>query len=253
MKTTRLDTTLVTPTWRPARRHWYDLPVPLAAAILIVCLLGIAMLSARVRSGHQASAVPTPGLVILIATAQSITVPTAVPQVQQAAVVHENVTQRPIGVFGGPDPATYIGSVEQGRSFVPIGRYGSEWIQVDMSGSGRVFVRSSDLYGVPELVDLKPAPAPIVVNQPIYVSVPSYAVPTPAPEEYAVANQPPASDFYSPPDTSIEARQALIGSDPNALACGGSPMCGGMTNQQAQDAIDREKAIQGHYANEHQP
>lgn len=225
------------------RRHWFDLPVPAAAGIIIFAIYLIAGLVWQLRSVPRVAAVPTPGLIILIATSPAVIVPTAVPVQQVAAMVPENVTRRAIGVFGAPDTATYIGGVEAGRAFVPIGRYGSEWIQVDMQDSGRVFVRTADLYGVPDLADLKPTDAPVVVErQPVIVYQPAMAVATPTEQAYAVTNADP--DFYSSiPDTAdLDAVQSLIGSDPNALACGGSPLCGGLTNAQAQEVVNARRA-----------
>lgn len=243
---------------KPTRpRRWVDLSPPIAAAICIFCLLSLAAIIGRVRSAQQAAAVPTPALgpIIIIASPLPFQPPTAVPPAAQiAAVVPGNVTVRAIGVFGAPDTASYIGSVEAGRTFAPVARYGSEWVQVDMSGgTGVVFMRTSDLYGVPELVDLQPTSAPIIVEQPIYVAAPMLAAPTPAPElavatpttdEYQVmSDEQPSDDFYTtPPHMDPAAQQALIGSDPNALACNGSVFCGGLTNAEAQAALDAQRA-----------
>jgi len=173
-------------------RRWIELSPPVAATICVFALLMIAGMVGRIASTPSMLLQPTPALPIIIIASPlpQGPVPTAVPApVQVAAVVPENVTQRVIGVFGGPDPATYIGSVEQGRAFVPVARYGVEWTQVDMSGgTGRVFVRTADLYGVPELVDLQPPPTPQVIERPIYVAnQPEPAVATP--EQYQVAQQ----------------------------------------------------------------
>jgi hypothetical protein len=158
-----------------------ELPPALMVAIVVLVLAaGISGIS-QLRSAQQAVAVPTPALpapIIIIASPLPVVPPTAV--VQVAAVQPSNVTQRAIGVFGAPDTASYIGSVEAGRVFAPVARYGSEWVQVDMDQSGRVFVRTADLYGVPELADLQPTPAPIVVERPIYIAAPLPAVATPA-------------------------------------------------------------------------
>ncbi len=118
-----------------------------------------------------------------------------------------------------------------------LAKYGSDWLQLDMRRSGVVYALASDVLDLPAgLADLAPTEAPRVV----YVAAQAVeAAPTPAPEPYAVTN---AGDFYRPPNTSIEQRQQLIGADPNALACGGSPLCGGLTNAQAQAALDAERA-----------
>jgi hypothetical protein len=71
-----------------------------------------------------------------------------------------------------------------------------------------------------------PQPEPVVIIQQVPVAAPTMPQPTPEPEA----------------DKSFA--QSLIGSDPNAKACTGangvvSPLCGGLTNQQAQQALDQ--------------
>lgn len=175
----------------PSPRAWWNLPTPAAAAITIFCLLSIGMLLGHVRSAQPAAAVPTPALAPIIIIASPLPQgipPTAIPPAAQvAAQLPGNVTVRAIGVFGSPDTASYIGAVEAGRTFAPVARYGATWTQVDMSGSGRVFVRTSDLYGVPDLADLEPTSAPVIVERPVYVAAPLPAVATPAPEQYQAA------------------------------------------------------------------
>lgn len=61
MKTTRLNTTLVTPVWR-SRRRWFDLPVPAAACIVITCLICIGLIVGRMRSMPSVVLQPTPAL-----------------------------------------------------------------------------------------------------------------------------------------------------------------------------------------------
>ncbi len=167
----------------PSPRDWGNLPTPAAAAIAIFCLLSIGMLLGRVRSAQPVATVPTPALdpIIIIASPLPQGVPpTAVPPVQVAAVVEVgNVTTRAIVVYGDHDLATAIGAVEAGRTFTPVARWGAAWVQVDMSGdTGRVFVRTTDLYGMPDLVDLAPTSAPVVIERPVYVA----AQPEPAQE-----------------------------------------------------------------------
>lgn len=186
----------------PTPRRWFELQPPIAATICIFCLLAIAAIVGRVRSAPSAAVVPTPALpaaIIIIASPLPHVPPTAVPPAAQVAALQPagNVTQRAIGVFGAPDTASYIGSVEAGRTFSPVARYGAEWTQVDMDGSGRVFVRTSDLYGVPEgLVDLEPAPAPIVIDRPVYLAGQPAAV---APVEQAVSTPEPYQATGAPP------------------------------------------------------
>jgi hypothetical protein len=109
---------------------------------------------------------PTPALAIVIATPAPSPAPT--PTAVVAAVQPGNVTTRAIVVYGDHELATAIGAVEAGGAFVPLARYGSEWTQVDMAGgTGIVYARTADLYGIPELVDSEPPPQPQVVYQPV--------------------------------------------------------------------------------------
>jgi hypothetical protein len=180
---------------RPPRREWYDLPVPVAIVICVFALLAIAGLIGKIHSAPVVAAVPTPALAIVIATPQPTTAPT--PAAQVAAVPVGNVTTRAIVVYGDHDLATAIGAVEAGRAFVPLSRYGSEWTQVDMAGgTGVVYARTADLYGIPELVDLEPPPAPQVIYQ--VVSAPAPAAPTPEPEQYMIVSEPPAIPTAAP-------------------------------------------------------
>jgi hypothetical protein len=71
-----------------------------------------------------------------------------------------------------------------------------------------------------------PQPEPVVIIQQAPAAAPTQPQPTPEPEA----------------DKSFA--QSLIGIDPNAKACTGangvvSPLCGGLTNQQAQQALDQ--------------
>lgn len=171
------------------RARWYDISPPIAAATCIFALFLIGLIVGRIRSAPSAAAVPTPALAyVYIATAQPLP-PT--PAAAVAAVVPENVVRKAIVVYGAPDLTTAIGAVEAGRVFAPVARYGVEWTQVDMDGSGRVFVRTTDLYGVPELVDLQPVPTAQVIERPVYVAAPMPAAATPEPEQYQVAAEQP--------------------------------------------------------------
>jgi hypothetical protein len=80
-----------------------------------------------------------------------------------------------------------IGAVEQGRAYVVLARYGSDWLQAEVSGSGVVWLRADQVLDLPaDLADLAPTPAP----QLVYVaSQPAPAVATIAPP---AATDPPA-------------------------------------------------------------
>jgi hypothetical protein len=230
---------------------WLDrrqIPPALIVAALVFIVGGGISTIGRIRSDQAAAAVPTPQLpIVIIASPLPVVPPTAVP-VQVAAVL-PNTLRRAVVAYDAP-AGNVLGAIEQGRAYRVLARFGADWLQADVTGSGVVWLRSADVLDLPaDLVDIAP-PQPQVV----YVSVPAapeLAAPTPDHNDEQVTNQPPLGDFYTtPPNSSIEARQALIGSDPNALACNGSPLCGGLTNAQAQAALDRQRNIQDRLANE---
>jgi len=90
-------------------------------------------------------------------------------------------------------------------------------------------------------------PAPVVVEQPAAAPAPAeLAAPTVDAEQYQVANDSKPGDFYTtPPVVSPAFQESLIDdAHPDALACGGSPMCGGLTNREARAALDAQRARQ---------
>jgi hypothetical protein len=188
-------------------RRWIDLSPPVAAAICIFCLLGIAAIIGRMRSAPAVAVQPTPALpIILIATQVAVAPPTAVPAVQIAAALPANVTKRAIVVYGAPDLASAIGAVEAGRPYQLLARWGVDWLQVDISGSGIVYARTADLLDLPaDLVDLAPTAAPVIVERPIYVAAPMPAAPTPAPDLYQTTQ--PVAPTLAPQELVILDRQ----------------------------------------------
>lgn len=166
------------------RRLWH-LPVPLTASIVVFCLIVIAALVGRIQQAPATAPAiaPTASLPVIVIQKEPAPAIAPVQQViaQQPAAPAANTIRRAIVVYGAPDMASAIGAVEAGRAFTPIAWFGSEWMQLDVAGgTGLVYVRVADLYDLPaNLIDLKPAPAPIVVErpaQPVYVSAPQAPV-----------------------------------------------------------------------------
>ena len=164
---------------------WLDrqqIPPALVVAALVFLIAGGISGMSRLRLSPTVVA-PTaslPAPIIIIASPLPQIPPTAAP-IQVAAVGIANVTRRAIVVYGDHDLATAIGAVEAGRAYQVLARWGADWLRLDVSGSGVVYARTSDVLDIPaDLVDLAPPPAPQVV----YVSAPAaaYAAPTPAPE-----------------------------------------------------------------------
>lgn len=117
-----------------------------------------------------------------------------------------------------------LGPIEESRSMRPVARYGDGWVQMDVQGSGLVWLRAGDVQAdLAALRDLTP-PTPAPYRAPI-------VVPTspPAPSNWY-------TDIATPEPAFVE---ALIGEDPNALACNGHPWCGGLTNAEAREAVKK--------------
>jgi hypothetical protein len=178
-------TNLRTPTTPRARLD--GLPLPVATCVVIFCLLSIAGLVGKVRSEHATVVQPTPGLIILIATQAAVVVPTAAPI--QVAAVAPNTLRRAVVAYDSPN-GNVIGAIEQGRAYTVLARFGSDWLQADVVGSGAVWLKADQVLDLPaDLVDLAPTAAPVIVYQPVYQ--PAYAAPTPAPEQYQITNEAP--------------------------------------------------------------
>lgn len=205
------------------RRLWH-LPVPISAAVVTFGLIAIAALVGRIQSTPAAAPQP----VIIVQTAPAVVVPTAAPAQQVAAAPAGNVTRRAIVVYGAPDLTTAIGAVEMGRSYRLLARFGSDWLQVEVSdGTGIVYVRTSDVLGVSgDLVDLQPAAAPQVVYVPVSAPAPAYAPelpyqvtnndqPAPQPPEQAPAAAPVVAAPAAAPPPAPAADHAMPASPPN--------------------------------------
>jgi hypothetical protein len=170
------------------RARFDGLPVPIAIAVVIFCLLGIVGAIGRLRSAPSVAVQPTPGLIILIATQAAVVPPTAVP-VQVAAVL-PNALRRAVVAYDAP-AGNVLGAIEQGRAYSVLARYGSDWLQADVVGSGVVWLKADQVLDLPPgLADLQPPPAPAVVYVPVSAPAPAYAAPTPEPN-YQVSNAAP--------------------------------------------------------------
>lgn len=133
-----------------ARRAFAGDGVIVAALGLSLVVLGLwgawAALPAPDTTPPAALA-PTPPLRIVMAT------PHAGPAFVAATVVYASPT------------GAALGAVEAGRSYRPLARYGAEWVQLDVAGSGIVWARVVDV-GLPAgvaLADLAPTPEPVIV------------------------------------------------------------------------------------------
>lgn len=148
--------------------------VPFAIALSIFLVAGIIAALGR-ASAPAPAAVATPARpIILIATPAPAT-----PAALSVASAGPN-SRRALVAYASPDGAV-IGAIEAGRHYGFLARSGDGWLQLDIDGSGAVWVRSADLIGAPDLADVATptdAPRVVVVSVPARVQV--EAAPTPA-------------------------------------------------------------------------
>ena len=170
---------------------WRHADKPLICGLLALALV-ILLASARswlLGTPAAPKAIPTPALAIIIATPPPAP-PTSVP-VQQVAAVLPNTLRGAVVAYDAPD-GTVLGAIEQGRTYQLLARFGAEWLQADVQGSGVVWLRTDQVLDLPAgLADLEPPPAPVVIERAIYVSAPVLAAPTPDSSEYMLASSAP--------------------------------------------------------------
>lgn len=203
--------------------------ITFACVLIFVVAIAVAVVGHHLPAPAVAVA-PTPALVILIATA---TIPTSI----SVASANANVLPRAVVAYASPD-GLVIGAVEAGRHYGFLARSGDGWLQLAIDGSGAVWVRSADLIGAPDLANVAtPTSGPRVV----VVSGSAYDDDAPAATMEPRYNTQDPSWYTTVATPEPAFVQAVIGADPNALACNGSPLCGGLTNAQAA-AIERQRA-----------
>jgi hypothetical protein len=184
-----------------------------AIAICLFAILAIAGLIGKIHSAASVAAVPTPGLVIILATPQPEPVPLAPPAPVQVA--YQLPAPRYVVAFAAPG-GDVLGPIPEPAAGTIMARYGDAWLATSWEGS-TVWIRAADV-GM-QIADLAPPPAPQVVVQPVYVSAPApaYAAPTPTEQSYQVASDPPPAaapavvrkEDFKEPDAA--ARCAFIG------------------------------------------
>jgi hypothetical protein len=179
MKTTNLT--------RTPRARWYDISPPIAAALVIFFLLLIGLIAGKIRSTPSVLLQPTPALapIIIIASPIAQIPPTAIPPAAVVAAFPPNALRRAVVAYDAP-AGNVLGAIEQGRVYAVLARFGSDWLQADVSGSGVVWLKADQVLDLPAgLADLQPTSAPVVIERPVYVAAPMPAVATPEPAPQA--------------------------------------------------------------------
>ncbi|HWP86453.1 MAG TPA: hypothetical protein VNM70_01140, partial [Burkholderiales bacterium] len=85
--------------------------------------------------------------------------PVASPEARRATIapapVHPPAEVPQIAVYAAP--GALLGTIEADRQITPIAHYGTDWIQADVEGSGRVWLRAADWPALAIVgVDLEP-------------------------------------------------------------------------------------------------
>ena len=134
--------------WRDFRYHVLGI---LLSSLVVAVLL------------HQP---PPPPLQPVIIVATPSTVPT--PSIPTATLVSRSTETRlsaAVVAYAAPN-GNVLGPIEADRAYTIIARYGNDWLQADVAGSGQVWLRSAELGTVTiaaDLSDLQPPPTAAVV------------------------------------------------------------------------------------------
>lgn len=131
-----------TPSTIPVRRY---VPYIVGAAVLIVAIL----VTQRQFDRAPVPLAITPGP----STAAFLAASTAAP----APLSATPAAIRTIGAYAAPD-GLLLGQIDETREITPVAHYGAGWVQADVSGSGLVWLRVSD---VPDLALTGPDLAPV--------------------------------------------------------------------------------------------
>lgn len=156
-------TQLLTRPLPPTRRRFDPLAI-VALSLIIVGVLALIIVAARARASTPAQPTVAPIIILASPTAAAIA-PT--PAAAIAAPAHG--LPRAIVAYDQPNGAV-LGPIEAGRAFTTTARYGVDWIQLDVAGSGEIWTDAA-LAGltIDGLADLEPPPTAIVVYVPMSV------------------------------------------------------------------------------------
>jgi hypothetical protein len=143
----------------PRARLSQVLPLPVMIAVIIFFALCAAGLVGRVQlPSSAAAAVPTPGLIIMIATAQPQPIPTAAPAAQVAYQLP--ATPRYVVGFDSPNGRA-LGAILAPEASAIVGRWGDDWLQTTHDGAP-IWIRASELgMNIASQPAQEAAPAPI--------------------------------------------------------------------------------------------
>lgn len=154
--------------------------------------------------------------------------PTAAASVEQPTPrPSQSTLARTVGAFAAPE-GQYLGIIEAGRSYRAVGRLGDAWTQIDAQGSGKVWIKASELAPDAALPDLAtPTPRPLPTSPP----APAYQAPPPPPPPPthcvtvgAAGSQPATACGYEDPAAlEAQAKAQYIAQNKLVIAIVGTP------------------------------
>jgi hypothetical protein len=90
-----------------------------------------------------------------------------------ARAVERATPVRLLVAFAAPDGAP-LGAIESTRAMTPTAHYGDDWIQADVSGSGRIWLRANDMGDLPIVgPDLSPRRATVAPAREAVIAPPA--------------------------------------------------------------------------------
>ncbi len=149
----------------PEARSLWNLSIRQCAIICTICLILIGVLIGRIRADRLAAvpAVPTAGMVILIATPLAQPMPSPAPT---AAAQVAAVLPRFVVCYDQPVNGSVLGPIPAPSTSAIVARYGTGWVMTPWN-NGYCWLHAVDV-GMPDVADLQPTEAPriLVVSAP---------------------------------------------------------------------------------------
>ena len=143
-----------------ATDYWHDFRVYCIASGAVLTLITIMVASVLLQRS------PTPQLqsVIIVATPSVMPTP-SIPTATPVSLSTETRLNAAVVAYDAPN-GNVLGPIESDRAYTIVARYGSDWLQADMTGSGPVWIKSDELGTVTvtaNLPDLRPTPTAEIV------------------------------------------------------------------------------------------
>ena len=142
----------------------YELRVYVVVMALTM-LLGVLLLSVVLGGFEQSTTPLQPVLIVTTPTPTSTPVATATTTAGARVQVTTPHLSAAVVAYDAPE-GNVLGPIDADRAYTITARYGTDWLQADIDGSGLVWIRSQELGTVTvagALPDLRPAPTAEVI------------------------------------------------------------------------------------------